>query len=108
MRKMLLAFEGFMRRLSGQTYDSSRPDALSNCHTNASDVGIACLSVVVSFFVFGAVSITFFAIFEIAAWLNPLLTPVAILFGYLLFCRVRRLRVLRARRKAHAFALEEV
>ena len=108
MRKMLLAFEGFTRRLSGQAYDSSRPDALSNYHSIAADVGIACLSVLVSFVVFGAVPITLFAIFELPIWLNPLLAPVAMLFGYVLFSRLRRLRALRARRKAHAFALEEV
>ena len=52
MRSQLLAHEAFIYRLSGQADDSSGPDALSNYHSIAADVGIACLSVVVSFVVF--------------------------------------------------------
>ena len=63
MRKMLPAFDGFMPWLSGQVDESGGADALSNYHTIASDVGIACLSVVVSFVVLGAMPVTFFATF---------------------------------------------
>ena len=109
MRKMLVASDAFVHRISGQADESSGRDTLSNYHTIASNVGIARLSVAVSFVVFGAVPITLIAIFKFPiTWLNPFLAPVVMVFGYVLFYRTRRLRALRARRKAHAFALEEV
>ena len=108
MRKMLLAFDGFMRWQSGQVDESGGPDTLSSYHTIASDVGIACLSVVVSFVVFGAVPITLLAICEVPIiWLKPFLAPVVMLFGYVLFYRLRKLRALRVQHKAHALGLEE-
>ena len=107
MRSQLLAHEAFIYRLSGQADDSSGPDALNNYHAIASNVGIACLSVVVSFVAFGAVPITLFSIFELPIWLTPFLVPVAMLFGYVLFYRLRRLGALRERLKIQALGLEE-
>lgn len=47
-----MASDAFVHRISGQADESSGRDTLSNYHAIASNVGIACLSVVVSFVVF--------------------------------------------------------
>ena len=108
MRKMLVASDAFVHRISGQADESSGRDTLSNYHTIASNVGIARRSVAVSFVVFRAVPITLIAIFKFPIiWLKPFLAPVVMILGYVLFYRCRRLRALREEHKAHALGLEE-
>ena len=54
------------------------------------------------------VPITLIAIFKFPIiWPNPFLVPVAMLFGYVLFYRLRRLGALRERLKIQALGLEE-
>ena len=89
----------FLYQLLGHADESSGSDALNNYHAIASNVGIACLSLVVSFVVFGAVPIALFAIFKLLIWLYPFLAPVGMLFGYMLFYRLRKLRALRDKLK---------
>lgn len=56
-RKVLLALNVFLYRLLGQADESSGADTLSDFHTIASNIRIACLSVEMPFVVFGAVPI---------------------------------------------------
>ena len=106
-KKTLSALEATLYRISGQACESGGPDVLSNYHTVPADVAIACLSVVVSFIRLRVVPITFFAILELSSWPKPFVRPVVMLFGYVVFHQLRRLRALFARRRAHALGLGE-